>query len=156
MAITGGYTLNHGKAYAGMVADGELNNTVTRLNKTGAPIGFGLFVSAGDEFDRMQPATADARIIGVTRRELNHVTQTDGTYAIQDGMDGGVLTVGSIWVQAADEFEVGDQVAVELTAGADLGKAKKAAAPEDALEGATVVGYDADAELVQISLKIGG
>lgn len=156
MAITEGYTINHGVAYAGMLADGELNNTVSRLNDTGAAIGYGLFVANDDDFDKMKLAGAGDTVIGVTRREMDHATPTGGAFAIQDKATGGVVTVGAIWVQAAEVFAVGDLVKNETTAGANLGKAIKATDDTDALPNMAVTGYDADKQLVKISLRIGG
>lgn len=155
MAITEGYTLNHGLAYAGMVADAEVNNTVTRLNKTGAPIPYGRFVSTVD-FNAMKLAAAGDVIAGVTRRQLDHATPSNGTFAIQDKDDGGVLTMGAIWVEAGEVFAAGDLVKAEVTVGANQGKAIKATDENDALPNAVVTDYYADKQLVQISLKIGG
>lgn len=154
MAITGGYTLNHGRAYAGEVADGELNNTISRLNGTTAAIEHGIFVAA-DGFNKFKPVATGAEVIGVTRRELDRVTETNGVFAIQPNTDGGILTVGTIWVKATEALARGDDVEVILT-GDDAGKVKKAATADDAFEGITVVDYDADAQLAKISLKIGG
>lgn len=155
MAITGGYTLNHGKAYAGMLADGEVNNTVTRINNTASAIPYGVFVAA-DGFNGFKPVAAGAEIIGVTRRQLDQATPYGGKFEAQPTKDAGIVTLGSIWVQTTETFTRGDLVGVNTTAGADLGKAIIAADADAALLGATVVDFDAAAGLVQISLKIGG
>ena len=155
MSVQGGYTLNHGIAYAGMLADAQENNTVTRLNKTSAAIPFGRFV-ADDGFDGMKlPGTGDA-IAGVTRRVLEHATPATGAFAIQQDADGGVVTFGSIWVEATEPFAAGDLVEAVTTAGADQGKASVAAAPTDAVPNTVVVGYDAEKQLVQVSIRVGG
>lgn len=156
MTVQGGYTLNHGIAYAGMLADLEVSNTVSRLNKTGAVINYGRFVTA-DGFDSIKlPSASTDVIVGVTRRQLDQATPVNDVFAIQDEQEAGVVTLGSIWVEATEAFAVGDLVAVVTTAGDDQGKASVAADATSALVGATVVNYNADKSLVQISLKIGG
>lgn len=155
MPVQGGYTLNHGIAYAGQLADLQASNTVTHLNKTSAAIPFGRFV-ADDGFDGMKlPATGEA-IAGVTRRQLDHATPDSGAFAIQPDHDGGVVTLGSIWVEATEEFEAGDLVGVVVAAGADQGKAQVAANAAAAVPNTVVVGYDAERQLVQVSIRVGG
>ena len=155
MAVQGGYTLNHGRAYAGMLADAQASNTVTRLNSTGAAIPFGRFVSTVG-FSGMKLAGAGEAIAGVTRRILEHATPDVGAFAIQDNIDGAVVTMGSIWVEATEVFAAGDFVAAVTAAGADQGKASKAASAAAGVPNTVVVGYDADAKLVQVSMRVGG
>ena len=59
MSVQNTYGIEHGIAYAGMVADMQLVNSVSRLNKTGSVIEYGKgVVSDGD--NGMQLGTSGA------------------------------------------------------------------------------------------------
>ena len=61
MAVQGGNALNHGVAYAGMVADGELSNAVSKVNKGTVNIAFGLgVVTDGDDGAKLPVAGSTA------------------------------------------------------------------------------------------------
>src|SRR5690606_10025486 len=79
MPITGGYTLNHGDRYAGMVVDAQTSNSVSKLNKSGATVPWGVFVArdGDDGFTTVGTGATAADIIGVLRREINRA-QADG------------------------------------------------------------------------------
>ncbi|WP_311514786.1 structural cement protein Gp24 [Oligella urethralis] len=149
MAITGGYTLNHSDRYAGMVVDGQVNNTVSKVNKTASVIAFGLFVArdGDDGFKAIDGETTAADVIGVLRRELNHV-QSGGVSGVEAGRDGSVLTAGTIYVQSVGAVTQGAAVHVD-TAG-------KAATAGVAIPGAKFLETTSSDGIVPISLVIGG
>ena len=63
MPVQGGNAINHGIAYAGMAADGQTSNDVSKLN-TGSvniPYGYGV-VSDGDTGAVIPPSTSTAAI----------------------------------------------------------------------------------------------
>ncbi|MGS1116014.1 structural cement protein Gp24 [Castellaniella sp. UC4442_H9] len=166
MPITGGYTINHGDRYAGMVVDSELSNSVSKLNKTGATIPWGLFV-ARDGDGAIKPVTdttTAANIVGVLRRELNRAQQDGDASGAPDGRDATVLTVGTIYVQTLGAVAAGDPVyAVIGTSGAPAvnpGIANNAAGTT-ATTGVQITGArfketTTAAGLAAISLAIGG
>lgn len=102
MPVIGGNALNHGVAYDGMVADGELYNGVSKLNKGTASIPFGAgVVTDGDDGAKL-PAAGDtaAKFIGIVKYELNRAQTylTTDTHGAPAKRDMTVLTVGSVWV----------------------------------------------------------
>lgn len=112
MPITGGYTLNHGDRYAGMVVDAQINNSVSKLNKSGATVPFGVFVArdGDDGFAPVDDATVAADIIGVLRRELNRAQVDGSTGGAPDERDASVLTTGTIYVQTLGAVTAGGAV----------------------------------------------
>lgn len=103
MAVLGGNAIDHGLAYAGMVADRQLVNKVSKLNKTGASIAYGLgLVSDGEEAAKLPTdASTAAEFVGVNMYELNRARQ-DGESGAPDNYDMTLLTVGPIWVEVLD------------------------------------------------------
>ena len=102
MAVQGGNALNHGVAYAGMVADGELSNAVSKVNKGTVNIAFGLgVVTDGDDGAKLPVAgSTAAQFIGIVKRELNRAyTATDVVGAVAK-RDMSVETVAPVWVTA--------------------------------------------------------
>ena len=55
MAVQTSYSTTHAAAYAGMLADGEVNNNVSKLNGTDAVIPFGLGVIGSGEQEMALP-----------------------------------------------------------------------------------------------------
>ena len=103
MTVLGGNTIDHGKAYAGMVADGELVNAVSKLNKgtVGIPFGKGV-VSDGEDGAKLPVAASTAaQFNGVVKYELNRAHR-DGEVGAVPLYDMTVVTLGSIWVKVLD------------------------------------------------------
>lgn len=155
------YTINHDKAIAGMVADGEVNNTISKVNKSTATIPYGRFVArAGD--DGMNPLAAtsvSADVLGVLRYETNRA-QNGTTAGCPVDRDGSVLTMGTVYVEALAAVTAGAPVYAVVAQNANTGKAAGAAGSADtlavAVSGATFAEAGAAGKLVKVSLKVGG
>lgn len=105
MTVQGGNTIDHAKAYAGMVADGELVNAVSKLNKGTAPIlyGKGLVTDGEDGAKLPDSGSTAAQFNGVLKYELNRArggAQAD--LGAPPNYDMTVVTVGPIWVKVLD------------------------------------------------------
>ncbi|RIY41957.1 structural cement protein Gp24 [Neopusillimonas maritima] len=166
MPITGGYTINHGDRYAGMVVDSEVNNSVSKLNKSGAVVPWGLFVArdGDDGFAPVDDTTTAPDVIGVLRRELNRAQLDGATSGAPADRDASVLTAGVIYVQTLDAVSAGDDVyAVVGTAvnpAATAGVANNAVGADATLgvkiDGARFKETTTGAGLAAVSLVIGG
>ena len=102
MPVQGGNAINHGVAYAGMVADGEVSNGVSKLNKGTVNIAYGLgVVSDGDDGAKLPVAASTAlQFVGVVRRELNRAYTTTDVFGAVAKRDMTVETMAPIWVTA--------------------------------------------------------
>lgn len=155
MPITGGYTLNHGDRYAGMVVDSQVNNSVSKLNKSGAVVPFGVFVARdGDDGFTAVGASATADdVIGALRRELNRAQES--TAGAPDDRDASILTAGAIYVHTVGAVNQGDPVYI-VPGTADAGKATATATDNVAIAGAKFIETTSAAGLAAVSLVIGG
>lgn len=160
MAITKTVALVHDKAYAGMVADLQLANRVSRLNATSAVIPFGTAVQADTDAGSMKPIASGGTAIGVLVRELVDVTNPGSEQGVNVGKTGTVLTDGVIWVKACEAVAVGGNVF------AGVGAAAKgyfcATAGATGTEAVQITGAkyldaaSAKGDLVRIKITIGG
>lgn len=154
MAITNAVNLYHAPAFAGQVADLQLSNIVSKLNKGKETIPAGVAVQA-DGADAVKALATGGKPIGIVVRELENV----GPLGIAAGRTGSVLTTGAIWVKAGAAVTadaavyagVGTEVAGTFTAAE--GESNTAAI---AVPGAKFLGDAAKGELVRISITIGG
>ncbi|KAB1444199.1 structural cement protein Gp24 [Bordetella bronchiseptica] len=166
MPITGGYTLNHGDRYAGMVVNAELNNSVSKLNKSGATVPWGVFVARDGDgaFKPVTDTTTAANIIGVLRRELNRAQLDGSTGGAPDDRDATVLTAGTIYVPTLGAVTAGQDVYAVVGTSANAapspGIANNAAGADATLgvkvSGAKFIETTTAAGLAAISLVIGG
>lgn len=166
MPITGGYTLNHGDRYVGMVVDTQLSNTVSKLNTSSAAVPFGRFVArdGANGFKPVADTTTAANVIGVLRRELNRAHEDGATAGAPVGRDASILTAGTIYVETLAAVNAGDPVyAVIGTSAAPAvkpGIASKAAGTAAttgvAIAGAKFIETTAGAGIAAVSLVIGG
>lgn len=160
MAITKAVGLVHDKAYAGMVADLQLANRVSRLNSTAEVIPFGSPVQADTDPETMKPLASGGKAAGVVVRELVDVTYTDQAHGVNAGKTGTVLTDGVIWVKAYEAVTAGGDVFGGV--GADVKGYFCAAAGSAGTEAVQITNakYLDSAtnkdELVRIKLTIGG
>lgn len=160
MAVLGGNSIDHGVAYAGQVADLQLRNAVSKLNKTGASIAYGKGVVTDDEESAKLPVPAStaAEFNGVVKYELNRARQ-DGESGAPDNFDMTVVTEGVIWVKVLDT--VAKDAPVYLRVGAtDAGDFSGIVGTGDTLgvllpNTKFLTGGDAG-DLVKISLGLGG
>lgn len=102
MSVQGGNAIEHGAAYAGMAADGQISNDVSKLNKgtTNFPFGFGVVTDGDDGAKLPVAASTAAQFIGVVKRELNRAYTASETFGAQAKRDLTVRTSGVIWVTA--------------------------------------------------------
>lgn len=102
MPVQGGNAINHAAAYAGMPADAQTYNHVSKLNAGSAniPYGYGV-VSSGDNGAVLPTDTSTAaNFIGVAVRELNRAYAPNETFGAPVDRDMTVRTAGPIWVTA--------------------------------------------------------
>lgn len=165
MPVLGGYTLNHGDRYAGMVVDAQANNSVSKLNKSGATVPWGVFVARnGDGFAPVADTTVAANIIGVLRRELNRAQADGDVNGAPADRDASVLTVGTIYVTTLGAVAAGDPVYAVIgaagTPAANPGITNNAAGAAATLgvqiAGAKFLETTTGPGVVAISLVIGG
>lgn len=103
MAVQGGNKIDHSVAYAGMVADTQLSNGVSKLNKGTVGIAYGKgVVTDGEDGAKLPLAGSVAdQFVGVVKYELNRArTSTDSGATAKYDMT--VITRGVIWVTVLD------------------------------------------------------
>lgn len=156
------YSLQHAKAVAGMVADSEVNNTISKVNKGTATIPFGRFVarSGDDGMIPLAAASTATDVLGVTRYELNRAYAAGEVLGAPIDRDGAVLTMGTIYVESIGTVAAGSPVFAVVAQGADTGKAAGAAGSAAtlavAVAGATFAEAAVAGQLAKVSLKVGG
>lgn len=162
----GPYTIDHTRYVAGMVADGEVNNTISKVNDSAQVLQYGRFVArAGD--NGMMPlvaATTAGNILGVLRYELNRAQGGQASVVgVPSDRDGSVLTMGAVAVETITVATSGSPVFVVVGDGtndANVGKVANAAGTGAntaiALPGAVFTEAATANSLTKISIKIGG
>lgn len=162
MTIQGGYTINHNAAFAGMVADGQLCNTVSRLNKSTTvyiPYGSGVVTDGEDGAKLPESGSTAAQFNGVVKYELNRAhtdASPDGALPLYDMT---VITEGTVYVKVLDT--VAKDADVYLRVGATGNGEFSGVAGSGATLGVQITrakfltGGDAG-DLVKISLGLGG
>lgn len=155
------YSLNHGKAFQGMVADGELANIISKLNTDTVTIGYGkAVVRDGDNAAKLPVAGSGAgNFVGVAVRELNRSYLDSATFGAVVAKDFSVLTAGVIWVTALEAVVSGDPAFFRVgSAGTgDFSKSEGADATLSvAIPGAKFVSSGAAGTLVKLSIVVGG
>lgn len=104
MTVQTTYSIDHNEAYAGMKADQQAYNTVSKVNKGAVNIPFGkAIVTDGENGGKIAVgASVAADFNGVAMRELNRaIADGDSLGAVPD-RDFSVLTHGVIWVTVLD------------------------------------------------------
>lgn len=161
MAVQDSYSVYHDKAYAGMIADGQLKNSISKLNADTKTIAYGKgVVSSGDDGSVLPVPTSTAKNFnGVAIRELNRAYKDGEDFGSPEKMDMSVMTQGVIWVNplvtvVKDEdvfLRVGATDAGDFTNAAGSGGTLSVAIPNAKF----LTGGDAG-ELVKISIGMGG
>lgn len=160
MPVQGGNAIDHGVAYAGMVADLQRCNAVSKLNKDTLGIDYGKgVVTDGEDGAKLPLSNSTAnQFVGVVKYELNRARTSTETGATA-GYDMTVVTHGVIWVNVLDT--VAKDAPVYLRVGAtdagDFSGIEGAAATLGVLlpDAKFLTGGDAG-DLVKISLGLGG
>lgn len=155
------YSLNHGAAFKGMVADGELANIISKLNTDTVVIPYGkAVVRDGDGAAKLPVAgSVAANFVGVAVRELNRSYQATEAFGAVVAKDFSVLTAGVIWVTALEAVASGDPAFVRVGATGTGDFAKSAGADATlsvAIPGAKFVSTGAAGTLVKLSIVVGG
>ena len=103
MSVQGGNTIDHIMAYAGMVADMQLVNGVSKLNKgtVGIAYGKGVVTDGEDGAKLPESGSTAAQFVGVVKYELNRARTSTETGATAK-YDMTVVTKGVIWVTVLD------------------------------------------------------
>ena len=164
MAITStGYGLNHGNAFAGMVADDQVSNVVTKTNITATTVPYGKGVvrdtttNTETGIGTIATTTTAAMFVGVAVRELNRAYNTGDTFGAVPTKDFSVLTAGTIWVTVRETVVPGDAACLIINA-TNPGDFKKTAGANDAvaITGAKFLTGATTGNLAKLSLVVGG
>lgn len=164
MPVQGGNAINHGVAYAGMIADGQLYNGVSKLNKGTANIAFGLgVVTDGDDGAKLPVAASTAaQFVGVVVRELNRAYAATDVVGAVAKRDMTVETMSNIWVTARVTVAKDDPVYLVVGDGTGTNQGQfsnvigAAATLAVLLPNAKWVSSAGAGALAKISLRIGG
>lgn len=157
------YTINHAKGLPGMVADGEVNNTISKVNASAQVLQYGRFVarSGNEGMMPLAEATTAQNVLGVLRYEVNRAQGLQANVAgVPSDRDGSVLTMGAIYVETIAAVTAGAPVFTVVAQGNDTGKASAAVGATTTLSvavtGATFAESATAGQLVKISMKVGG
>ncbi len=126
MSVQTSYSIEHAKAFAGMVFSLEAYNTVSRLNKGADVIPYGLgVVTDGDDGAKLPGDGALAtQFNGVVMYEINRAQQDGDVAGGTAGRDMTVVTHGEVWVTANLQVAKDDPVYLIVSdgTGTDQGK----------------------------------
>lgn len=164
MAVQGGNAINHEVAYEGMVADGEVSNGVSKVNKGTANIAYGRgVVSDGDDGAKLPVAASTAaQFIGVVRRELNRAYAQNEVFGAVAKRDMTVETMAPIWVRPIVAVAKDDPVYLIVGDGTGTNQGRfsnvvgAAATLAVLIPGVKWVSSAGAGVLAKISLKVGG
>lgn len=127
MAVVGGNAIDHNALYEGMVVDGQLTNSVSKLNTLTTVIPFGRgIVSDGDAGGRTPNNThTAANFIGIAKYELNRAYMDNQAQGALPDYDMTVVTVGPVAVTPTVGVDKDDPVYMIIgnTAGAGVANA---------------------------------
>ena len=161
MTVQTSYSIDHAEAYAGMKADQQEINTVSKFNKSAATIVYGKAVATDTEGSSRLVATGDTALDfnGVVMRELNRAYADGDTFGAPDDTDMTVITHGVVWVVAAETVAVDEQayMRVGATTQGDWSNAAGTGVTESILiPNAKFITAGALGDLVKLSLSVGG
>jgi len=161
MSVQTTYAIDHAEAYAGMKADQQLNNTVSKLNKGAVNIEFGkAIVTDGEDGGKLAVAGSIAKdFTGVAMRELNRAIEDGDALGAVAGRDFTVITHGVMWVLATETVVKDDPVffRVGATNTGDFSNAAGAGVTASiAVSEAKFLTGGNSGDLVKISLGLGG
>lgn len=159
--VQASYDLNHGPAWAGMVADDQLANIISKLNTDAGTIAYGKGVVADGEGGAKLPATGAtaANFVGVAVRELNRAYTASDIFGAVVKKDFSVMTVGVIWVKVLEAVVARDPAFLRIgsTGTGDFCKTAGSAATESiAIPGAKFLTSASAGGLAKVSFVVGG
>lgn len=102
------YSINHGEAYEGMIADLQPKEIVSRAVETAAGIGIAVAVSRGTDAEKQVVLGADGAFFGVTVRSLDHEVNDSGNLVYDQYDAADIMRHGYIWVAVPSGCSVGD------------------------------------------------
>lgn len=164
MPVQGGNAIDHGVAYAGMAADGQTSNDVSKLN-TGSvniPFGYGVVSSGDDGAALPTDASTAADFVGIVKRELNRAYTDSEVFGAQVDRDMTVRTAGVIWAVARVAVDKDDPVYLVVGDGTGTNQGQfsnvigTTATTAVLIPGAKWVSSADAGALAKISLVIGG
>lgn len=165
MTVQTAYSTEHAVAYAGMAADLELLNTISKLNKGAAtiPYGSGVFTDGEDGAALPTGAETEAQFNGVAMYEINRaMSDADiaaGLTGAPANRDYTVITHGVVWVTVLDTVAKDDDVFVRVGStdpGEFSGIVGTGVTLGRQLTNAKFLTGGVAGELVKISLGLGG
>lgn len=164
MSVVGGNAINHGVAYAGMIASGQVSNGISKLNKgtTNIPFGYGVVTDGDDGAKLPVAASTAAQFIGVVARELNRAYTAAEIVGAQAKRDMTVESMTEIWVTARVAVAKDDPVYLVVGDGTGTNQGQfsnvvgAAATLAVLIAGAKWTSTAGAGALAKISLKIGG
>lgn len=112
MTVQTTYSTTHAALYPGQIPDGQVYNSISKLNKSGAniPYGYGVVRDGADSAKVAGAVFAADDIVGIAVRELDRAYQDGEVFGAQDGRSFSVLTMGPIAVVAVNDVVSGDSV----------------------------------------------
>ncbi len=161
MVVQTTYSIDHAQAYAGMKADQQINNTVSRLNKGATNIVFGkAIVSDGEDGGKLPTgASVAADFNGVAMRELNRALADGDLLGAIAGKDFTVITHGVVWVVVLDTVAKDAPVYMRIGAtglGDFSGVVGAGITAGILLPNVKFITGGVNGDLVQISIGVGG
>lgn len=153
------YSTTHGAAYAGMLADQQLYNTVSKLNKSTTvtiPFGRGVVTDGDDGAKLPVPGSTAAQFVGITMRELTRAYREGDVFGAVPVRDFAVINQGVVWVPAAVTVAKDDPVYMVLADGTFSNVIGTGATLAVLVNNAKWVSGAATGVLAKISLGIGG
>lgn len=100
MTVQGGNAIDHGFAYVGMVADNQVENAISKLNKSDAvliPFGYGVVSDGEDGAALPTDASVLANFVGIVKRELNRAVLDGETQSDNRQRDMTIVTHGVVY-----------------------------------------------------------
>lgn len=162
MTVQASYSTTHAAAYAGMIADQQLLNTVSKVNtEVSATIEYGKGVVRDGENGAKLPTSGSvtADFVGVVMRELNRAYADGATFGAPVDTDLTAVTSGGIWVKSASDGVVPGEAAFLRVGATNTGDFANAAGSSGtlsvAITGKFLTAGDTG-DLVKLSLVIGG
>ena len=161
MSVQTSYSTTHNEAYAGMVADQQLLNTVSKVNTDTVNIPYGKAVVRDGEAGGKLPTSGSvaADFVGVAMYELNRAYADGDTFGAVTDNDMTVVTSGVVWVKSASDNVTVGQAAFYRVGATNTGDFANAAGSAGtasvAVSGKFLTAGDTG-DLVKLSLVVGG
>lgn len=161
MTVQTSYSIDHGRAYAGMTDDQQVANFTSALNTGSATIPYGKgVVTSGNGADLPGGSSTAAEFMGVNRRVLDRAYQDGDTFGAPVDRDMTLQTMGTIWVVAAEDGIAKDDPAFLRVGSTNTGDwandAGTGVTASVAIPNAKFLTAGDEGELVLLSLTVGG